>query len=40
MKEFAKDKLVYSETLKEWTVHAGVDIKSDKTTPRNSENAS
>lgn len=32
MKEFAKDKLVYSETLKEWVVHTGVDIKADKTT--------
>ncbi len=32
MKEFAKDKLVYSETLKEWVVHTGIDIKADKTT--------
>lgn len=32
MKEYAKDKLVYSETLKEWVVHTGVDIKADKTT--------
>ena len=32
MKEYAKDKLVYSETLKEWTVHNGVDILSEKTT--------
>lgn len=32
MKEFAKDRLVYSETLKEWVVHTGVDIKAEKTT--------
>lgn len=32
MKEYAKDKLVYSETLKEWVVHTGIDIKADKTT--------
>lgn len=32
MKEFAKDRLVYSETLKEWTGHLGVDIKAEKTT--------
>lgn len=32
MKEYAKDKLVYSETLKEWTQHTGVDIKAEKTT--------
>ena len=32
MKEFANDKLVYSETLKEWVTHTGVDIKADKTT--------
>lgn len=32
MKEFAKDKLVYSETLKEWVVHTGIDIKAEKTT--------
>lgn len=31
-KEFAKDNLVYSETLKEWTVHLGVDIKAEKAT--------
>ena len=31
-KEFAKDKLVYSNTLEEWTTHLGVDIKADKTT--------
>lgn len=31
IKEYAKDKLVYSETLKEWVVHTGVDIKAEKT---------
>ncbi len=32
MKEYAKDNLVYSETLKEWVTHFGIDIKADKTT--------
>ena len=32
IKEFAKDTLVYSDTLKEWVTHAGIDIKADKTT--------
>ena len=32
MKGFAKDNLVYSETLQEWTTHLGIDIKADKTT--------
>ncbi|MCI9366503.1 MAG: hypothetical protein HFJ54_08435 [Clostridia bacterium] len=32
VKEYAKDKLVYSETLKEWITHTGVDIKAEKTT--------
>ena len=31
IKEYAKDKLVYSDTLKEWITHNGVDIKADKT---------
>lgn len=31
VKDYAKDKLVYSETLKEWTTHLGWDIKADKT---------
>lgn len=31
-KEFAKEKLVYSNTLEEWTTHLGVDIKAAKTT--------
>lgn len=32
IKDFAKDKLVYSDTLKEWVTHLGIDIKADKTT--------
>ena len=28
---FAKDNLIYSETLKEWITHTAVDIKADKT---------
>ncbi len=32
VKEFAKDKLLYSNTLKEWVTHTGMDIKADKTT--------
>lgn len=28
---FAKDNLIYSETLKEWITHVGVDIKANKT---------
>ena len=31
-KDFAKDTLLYSETLEEWTTHLGVDIKAEKTT--------
>lgn len=31
-KEYAKDSLVYSDTLKEWVTHMGIDIKADKTT--------
>lgn len=31
-KEFAKEKLVYSNTLEEWTTHLGIDIKASKTT--------
>ena len=30
IREFAPDSLVYSETLKEWITHNGVDIKADK----------
>lgn len=32
IKEYAKDSLVYSDTLKEWTTHLGVDIKAEKAT--------
>lgn len=32
VREFAQDNLIYSDTLKEWTTHAGIDIKADKTT--------
>ena len=31
-KEFAKDQLVYSDTLEEWTTHLGIDIKAQETT--------
>lgn len=29
--EFAKENLIYSETLKEWITHTGIDVKADKT---------
>lgn len=32
MKEYAKDNLVYSNTLEEWVTHLGIDIKAEKTT--------
>ena len=32
IREFAKDKLVYSNTLEEWVTHNGIDIKANKTT--------
>ena len=32
IKEFAKDNLIYSETLEEWITHTGIDIKTDRTT--------
>ena len=32
MREYAKDNLIYSQTLEEWTTHTGIDIKADKTT--------
>ena len=31
IREFAKEKLVYSNTLGEWITHNGIDIKADKT---------
>lgn len=36
MRQFAKDNLVYSETLSEWVTHLGIDIKAEKTTVVNS----
>lgn len=32
VKDYAMDELMYSETLNEWTVHQGLDIKADRTT--------
>ena len=32
LREFAKESLVFSNTLQEWITHNGVDIKADKTT--------
>lgn len=32
LREYAVENLVYSETLKEWITHNGIDIKADKTT--------
>lgn len=32
LREFAMEELIYSETLDEWTVHQGIDIKADRTT--------
>lgn len=32
IREFAKDNLVYSQTLDEWIIHLGIDIEADKTT--------
>ena len=29
--KFAKENLIYSETLREWVTHAGIDIKAEKT---------
>ena len=29
-KDFSDSNLTYSETLQEWTVHLGIDIKADK----------
>lgn len=29
--EYAKENLIYSETLKEWVTHTAIDIKADKT---------
>ena len=32
IREYAKDSLVYSETLKEWITHLGIDIKAERAT--------
>lgn len=32
IREFAKDNLIYSETLEEWIVHLGIDIKAQRAT--------
>ncbi len=32
MRGFAKDSLIYSDTLEEWITHLGIDIKADRTT--------
>ena len=32
IREFAKDNLVYSNTLEEWITHNGIDIKAEQTT--------
>ena len=32
MRNYAKDSLIYSETLEEWIVHLGIDIKAERTT--------
>jgi len=32
VREYAKENLIYSETLAEWTTHMGIDIKAEKTT--------
>lgn len=32
VREYAKENLIYSNTLQEWTTHSGIDIKADKTT--------
>lgn len=32
IREFAKDSLIYSNTLEEWVTHLGIDIKAQRTT--------
>ncbi|MCI8384515.1 MAG: M23 family metallopeptidase [Clostridia bacterium] len=32
VREYAKDNLIYSNTLEEWSTHLGIDLKADKTT--------
>lgn len=31
LKDFASDTLIYSNTLEEWTIHLGIDIKAERT---------
>lgn len=31
IKDFAVENLIYSNTLEEWTIHSGIDIKAEKT---------
>lgn len=31
VREYAKDNLIFSETLQEWITHTGIDIKADRT---------
>lgn len=31
VREFAKENLIYSDTLQEWVTHTGIDIKAEKT---------
>ena len=33
MKDYSDSNLVFSDTLQEWTVHLGIDIKAEKATP-------
>ena len=39
VREYAKDNLIYSNTLEEWVTHLGIDIKADKTTVVNAAEA-
>ena len=32
IKEYARDNLIYSETLKEWITHLGIDLRAEKAT--------
>lgn len=32
VRNFSVENLIYSETLEEWTIHQGIDIKADRTT--------
>ena len=39
VREYAKDNLIFSDTLQEWTTHMGIDIKASKTTVVNASEA-